>query len=58
VAIEEQNRLFIVGLGNPGKKYAATRHNLGFRVIEEFASQLGWPLAEKHAFLAKCAKPI
>lgn len=37
----------IVGLGNPGREYEKTRHNIGFRVIDAVAEQFGIGLTEK-----------
>ncbi len=41
----------VVGLGNPGRRYAKTRHNLGFMVIDEIAERHGIELRERDLYL-------
>ena len=40
----------IAGLGNPGRKYSKTRHNIGFMVIDECASRYRTALIERKEY--------
>ena len=44
----------VVGLGNPGRKYQRTRHNLGFRVVDHLARKWDISFSRGHELFENC----
>lgn len=46
----------VVGLGNPGKAYASTRHNVGFSALDRLAKNHGFVFRKKDAWKGEAAE--
>jgi PTH1 family peptidyl-tRNA hydrolase len=59
--VEEKPIRLVAGLGNPGREYASTRHNIGFMVVDQLVAQFGstWERSTKwDALLVKCGEVL
>ena len=46
----------VVGLGNPGREYDGTRHNIGFAALDRLAEKLDCSFRSKWRFSAQVAE--
>ena len=47
------NEIFIIGLGNPGKEYIKNRHNIGFLLLENFSEKYNVQFTLKNKFKSR-----
>ena len=50
------NDIYIIGLGNPGKKYSKTRHNIGFSLLENLSKKYNSNFFLKDKLKSSCSE--
>jgi len=52
------NEIYLVGLGNPGKKYCKSRHNIGFLLLENLSNKYNSNFLLKNRLKSSCSEFI
>jgi len=50
------NEIYLIGLGNPGKKYSKSRHNIGFLLLENFSRKYNSNFLLKEKLKSSCSE--
>ena len=50
------NEIYLIGLGNPGKKYLKSRHNIGFLLLEKLAKKYNSNFSLKDKLKSSCSE--
>jgi len=50
------DEIYLIGLGNPGKKYSKTRHNIGFLILENLSRKYNSNFLLKDKLKSSCAE--
>ena len=50
------NEIYLIGLGNPGKKYSRTRHNIGFLLLENLSKKYNSNFFLKTKLKSSCSE--
>ena len=50
------NEIYLIGLGNPGKKYSESRHNIGFLLLENFSKKYKSNFLLKEKLKSSCSE--
>ena len=52
------NEIYLIGLGNPGKKYASSRHNIGFLLLQNLSKKYNSNFLLKDKLKSSCSEFI
>ena len=54
--LEIMNEIFLIGLGNPGKKYSKSRHNIGFLILQKLSKKYNSNFLLKDKLKSSCSE--